>query len=436
MVEQSADAVVIGAGVIGCSIALELARDGRRVVVVDKSGGVGHGSTSASSGIVRFHYSTRAGVALAWEAAAAWRDWADHLGHSDPAGLAEFRRTGMLVLDRAPGSSAATTALFDEVGVPWEFWDDVAIARHVPQVDVGRFGPPVPVDSEEFFADADGSISGTFTPDAGYVGDPQLAAHNLGAAAEHFGAVVRLRTEVLSIEAGGARRWSVGLADGDLLAADIVVNAAGPWSSHVNAIAGIGHDFTVTSRPLRQEVHEVTAPAGFDGSDAPAIAIADPDLGIYLRPASNGNVLIGGMEPECDPLEWLDSPEDAALQATPGVFEAQLLRAARRFPALTIPNRPIGIAGVYDATTDWAPIYDRTAADGYYVAMGTSGNQFKNAPVVGMLMHRLISAVEGGQDHDRQPVELHLPRTGRTVDLSAYSRLRPVAADAPANVLG
>jgi glycine/D-amino acid oxidase-like deaminating enzyme len=46
---------VIGAGVVGSSIALELARGGRQVVVVDKSGGAGHGSTSASSGIVRFH---------------------------------------------------------------------------------------------------------------------------------------------------------------------------------------------------------------------------------------------------------------------------------------------------------------------------------------------------------------------------------------------
>jgi hypothetical protein len=56
------------------------------------------------------------------------------------------------------------------------------------------FGPPVPVDSEAFFADAHGSITGSFTPDAGHVGDPQLAAHNLGVAAQHFGATYLLRT--------------------------------------------------------------------------------------------------------------------------------------------------------------------------------------------------------------------------------------------------
>src|SRR5215218_1582994 len=100
---QEADAVVVGAGVIGAAIALELARAGRRVVVLDKTGGVGDGSTSASSAIIRFHYSTYTGVAAAWEAHHLWVDWQDHLGFEDPAGLASFVRTGMLVLDPDPG---------------------------------------------------------------------------------------------------------------------------------------------------------------------------------------------------------------------------------------------------------------------------------------------------------------------------------------------
>src|SRR3954454_16413670 len=99
---QEADAVVIGAGVIGAAISLELARAGRRVVVVDKGTGVGDGSTSASSAIVRFHYSTFTGVAAAWEARQQWADWRGHLGHDDPAGQASFVRTGMLVLDPVP----------------------------------------------------------------------------------------------------------------------------------------------------------------------------------------------------------------------------------------------------------------------------------------------------------------------------------------------
>ena len=78
--QHSADAVVVGAGVIGASIALELARDGLRVLVVDRASGPGQGSTSASSAIVRFNYSTFDGVATAWESKHCWERWSAHLG--------------------------------------------------------------------------------------------------------------------------------------------------------------------------------------------------------------------------------------------------------------------------------------------------------------------------------------------------------------------
>jgi glycine/D-amino acid oxidase-like deaminating enzyme len=101
-----------------------------------------------------------------------------------------------------------------------------------------------------------------------------------------------------------------------------------------------------------------------------------------------------------------------------------------------VPNRPSGITGVYDASTDWAPIYDRTALPGYYVAMGTSGNQFKNAPLVGQLMAFLVDAVESGHDHDAEPLTFHAPRTGNRLELATYSRLREVDPDAPTSVMG
>ena len=87
-------------------------------------------------------------------------------------------------------------------------------------------------------------------------------------------------------------------------------------------------------------------------------------------------------------------------------------------------------------STDWAPIYDRTALPGYYVAMGTSGNQFKNAPVVGQMMAALVAAVESGHDHDRDPLVWTAPRTGQRLALATYSRLRRVDPDAPSNVMG
>lgn len=61
-----------------------------------------------------------------------------------------------------------------------------------------------------------------------------------------------------------------------------------------------------------------------------------------------------------------------------------------------MPRRPVGVAGVYDVSPDWTPIYDRVSTPGYYVAMGTSGNQFKNAPLVGQVMAHLVAGSRRG----------------------------------------
>lgn len=432
----TADAVVIGAGVIGSSIALELRRAGRSVLVVDKAGGLGLGSTSSSSAIVRFNYSTWPGVAASWESWHGWQSWADHLGHRDESGLARFVRTGSLVIARDRTGFTATGELFDRAGIPWEIWDSTELHRRVPALDAGSYGPPKPIDTDEFFADADGGVSAFYCPEAGYVDDPQLAAHNLGSAARQHGADYRLATAVVAIEPGPQGTWEVSTATGDTISAQIVVNAAGPWSGRINRLAGVGADFSVSTRPLRQEVHQVPTAGGFGSDAGPAITMLDADLGVYLRSTPGESLLIGGTEPECDPLEWIEDPDLADPRVSAAQFQTQVTRAARRLPELRIPSHPKGIAGVYDVTPDWTPIYDRTAAPGFYVAIGTSGNQFKNAPVVGALMTRLIEVVESGHDHDRSPVDFTAPRTGLSMDLGAFSRLRSVATDAPRSVLG
>ena len=93
-------------------------------------------------------------------------------------------------------------------------------------------------------------------------------------------------------------------------------------------------------------------------------------------------------------------------------------------PSLGIPSRLRGVVDLYDASTDWIPIYDKTALPGFYVAIGTSGNQFKNAPLIGELMAAIIARGTEGIDHDDDPAHLTLTHVGRTVDLSFYSRNR------------
>jgi glycine/D-amino acid oxidase-like deaminating enzyme len=428
------DAVVVGAGVIGAAVALELARTGRQVVVVDKAGAAGHGSTSASSAIIRFTYSTFDGVATAWEAQHLWTCWPDHLRLTGRRPLAAFHRTGAVQLD-APGSALSdTTALFDRAGVPYERWDTPTLRGRLPGIDPGRYWPPKPVDDDAFFAAPTGELGALFTPDAGFVDDPQLAAQNLADAADELGARFLFHHTVVAVDRHADRVTGIRLADGTRIAAPVVVNAAGPWSGGLNRLAGVGSDFTIGVRPLREEVHQVAAPGGH--ATGPGPVVADLDLGTYLRAAPGGHLLIGGTEPDCDPPEWIDDPDRADPRPTAHRFRTQVTRAARRFPAIGVPNRPLGVAGVYDVADDWTPIYDRTALDGYYVAMGTSGNQFKNAPLVGRYLATLIDLVEAGHNHDGDPVRYRCEHTGNVVDLGSFSRRRPVRADSARTVMG
>lgn len=435
LVAQTADALIIGAGIVGSGTALELARRGLDVLVVDKAGGPGMGSTSASSAIIRFNYSTWDGIAIAWESKFRWESWEEHLGYSDPNGMARFHRTGMVFLDVPSFSPARTLAHFDRAGIGYEVWDSATLAARLPGIDPGVYYPPKPVDSEEFFDEARGTLGAIYMPDSGYVDDPRLAAANLAAAAAHRGARFAYRRRVVAIARTGGL-WRVDLDTGDVLEAPVLVNAAGPWSSGVNAMVGADEDFTIAVRPMRQEVHHVRAPASLLDDDQRFIGTGDLDVGIYTRPESGGHMLIGGTEPECDPLEWVDDPDAVDHRPTVERFEANVLRAARRFPELAVPNRPKGVVGVYDVAADWTPIYDRTSLPGFYVAIGTSGNQFKNAPIIGSLMDRLIEAVEDGHDHDADPVRYTCPHTGHEVDLSTFSRRRPVNPYSTGTVLG
>jgi len=419
---DKADAVVIGAGVIGSAVTFELARRGRAVVCVDAGPGVGAGSTSASSAIIRFHYSTRDAVLTAWEAAALWADFAHHLGSGRDEPIARFVPTGCLVLDSPGSNRAVVLALFDECGIPYEELAAGDVERRFPALDVGDFSPPKPVDDPGFFADPHGELGAYYTPDAGFIDDPMLAARNFMDAARRHGATLRLSTEVTGIRNRGGRVTGVDLASGDSIVSPVVVNVAGPHSSVINAMAGVSGEMNITHRALRQEVFVAPAPDRFGMDDG--TIITDAGTGTYFRPHPGDTLLIGGTEPECDPLEWVEDPDHFDVHPTVEGFRRSLYRTARRLPALGIPHRPVGLAALYDASDDWIPLYDKTGLSGFFMACGTSGNQFKNAPMAGIFLAELVEAAERGQDHDVDPVRVRGARTAMDIDVGAFSRLR------------
>jgi sarcosine oxidase subunit beta len=424
---ERADAVVIGAGVIGSAVALELARSGRQVVCVDKGPAAGAGSTSASSSIIRFSYSTPDAVLTAWEAAALWLDWAGHLGVEDPDGMARFIRTGNLIFC-TPGYDGSTIMkLWDDVGIPYEWYDAVTLQQRFPTLDIGCYWPPKRVDDPHFADDATSELTAFYNADSGFIDDPMLAARNLAFAARQHSAAFRFREAVVEIGRSGGQVTGVTLSSGDTIAAPVVVNVGGPHSGRINEMADVVGDMRISHRPLRNEVFTAPAPPGF-GLDDDGPVVADLDLGQYFRPQAGGTLLVGGTEPACDELEWIDDPDHFVEHPTVEIWETTMMRLARRLPEFGLPNRPVGLAALYDASDDWVPIYDKSSLGGFFMACGTSGNQFKNAPMAGQFIRALVDGADAGIDHDVEPVRVIGPRTGRPIDLAAFSRRREPSA--------
>jgi glycine/D-amino acid oxidase-like deaminating enzyme len=339
---------------------------------------------------------------------------------------------GVVMLDAPVISGEKTSQLFDSVGVPYEVWNSLDLSKNVTGIDVGKYWPPKTLADDAFWQDAKDSLGAIYTPNGGYIDDPLLATENLAQAAITAGVSFQFKSKVTAILKEGNKVIGIEVDGAEKFFADVVINAGGPWSNSINKLAGVGQDFTISVKPMRQEVHQINTPMNL----LPGPIIGDLDLGTYMRSTPTGSTLIGGTEPECDRLDWVDDVEAVNLNRTKELFEAQVTRAARRFPALKIPNSPSGIAGIYDVAADWTPIYDRTELDGFFVAIGTSGNQFKNAPMVGKLMTKLIDAVRAGRDHDLDPVKVRAEHTGNEINLAAFSRKRLFNADNTGTVMG
>ncbi len=399
----------------------------------------GYGSTSSSSAVIRTFYSTRDGCALAWEGLHVWRDWQNFLKPASIDPLANFVECPALVLQNGEpdGLDAACRHLRD-LGVPWEQWSADKLAAEFPSLDRRCYAPPRQAD-DPLFGD----------PNGGYVTDPQLAARNLQQAAEANGASFRFNARITEIRTGDHRVTGITLDDGKQLDAPVVVNAAGPYSSELNRMAGVDGGMSIHTRALRQEVCHLPRPENFLPAGAlseqrlsehplsahKGLIVIDADVGTYFRTEQHDALFVGGMEPECDPLVWVDDPDTLDRNPSP-VWQSQALRQALRLPAMGIPGQARGVVDIYDVSDDWAPIYDKSDLDGFYMAVGTSGNQFKNGPIAGQLMADLIDACEQGHDHDQTPYQFPLPYTGLVLDTGAFSRRRVANAESTMGVLG
>ena len=433
---KTCDAIVIGAGVIGAAIGFELSKKGYRTLNVDKLPAAGYGPTSNSCSIVRAHYSTYDGVAMAYENFFYWDDWPNYLGVEDERGPAKYMKCGTVLLKGQDGHYKKVLEQFDAVGVPYEDWDLGTFREKVPEYSVSGFFPPTRPENDSFWEKPSEAIDGAiYTPDSGYVNDPQLASHNLQHAAEAVGGQFRFNEEVVRIRRSGGGVDGVTLKTGEEIDAPVVVNVAGPWSFVINRMADVEKGMNIKTRALRHKVHHIPAPADFD-YEHHGCHTSDGDQAIYFRPEVGNHILVGSEDPECDPQIWVEDPNDFGREVTRAQWEAQVYRLARRIPGIKVPNEPKGVVDLYDVSDDWIPIYDKSDLGGFYMAIGTSGNQFKNAAGVAHLMADLIDACENGHDHDADPIQVAARYTGVTLNAGFYSRNRELNPESSFSVNG
>ena len=434
---QKYDNIIIGAGISGAAIAYELSKKGYRTLNVDKLAAAGYGSTSNTCAIIRTHYSTLEGTAIAYESYFYWKDWENYIGVEDESGLAKLYKVGSAVIDIKGHDSSKYMKVHDELNIPYEVWDPETLLKRMPHFVDDTFYPPKRPEDPYFDDPPTEKINPTVLhyPNNGYINDPILSVHNIQRAAESKGAKFLFNTEVVEIRKDDKRVIGVTLKDGQKYDAPVVVNAAGPHSFIINRLAGVEDEMNIKTRALRHEVHFVPSPPEFN-YEKDGMIVGDRDLGGYHRPETGNMILVGSEDPACDKRDWVDDPDNFNRDVTTEQWKAQVYRLAKRIPTLPIPGRPKGIVDLYDVSDDWIPIYDKSDLPGFYLAIGTSGNQYKNGPVIGQMLTAIIEACEKGHDHDKDPVKMKLQNTGFNLNTGFFSRNREINEDSSFSVLG
>jgi sarcosine oxidase subunit beta len=124
--------------VIGAATAYELCKRGYKTLNIDKLPTSGYGPTSNSCAIVRAHYSSLEGVAMAYEGFAYWQDWERYLGAVDDMGTSKYMQCGTVLLKSATGHHEKVLTHYRDLGVEYEEWDNATSSRRSPST------PPTP----------------------------------------------------------------------------------------------------------------------------------------------------------------------------------------------------------------------------------------------------------------------------------------------------
>jgi sarcosine oxidase subunit beta len=356
---RSAEVVVIGAGVIGASVAYHLAARGcGSVLVLERNREPGRGSTSRATGGFRAQFGSEINVRLSLLSREKLLRFEEELGVGPG-----YRQCGYLFLAR---EEAQLDALREAQSV--QRAAGLEEAREVGTSEIEEINPAVR---------AEGLIGGVYGPTDGLIRPMQILRGYVEGAGR-LGARFEYGVECEGFELDGEGGIStVRTPDGEV-AAGSVVNAAGPWAAPLARHAG----FDLPVEPLRRQA-AVTEPFDALPEDMPMTVFVED--GFHLRVRDGRVLLLLPDEPDVsDPFDqsvddaWVESVVETARERVPCLREASI-------------DREECWAGLYEMSPDGHALLGRVEGiDNLYLANGSSGHGVMHAPALGQLLAEIM----------------------------------------------
>jgi sarcosine oxidase subunit beta len=373
MSQATASVVIVGAGVMGASIAYHLAARGcTDVLILEKELTEISGTTARSVAGVRHQFSSEVNVRLSLYSIERIKHFTEEIG-----GHADLHQHGYLFLIDDPATwqeYQRNAEMQRRLGARVETLTPEEATRFIPQTRL------------------DGLLGATYGPDDGHCDAHGIALGYLNRARE-LGARLLRATSATGFRIEEGRVTAVLAPDGPI-GCEIVVNAAGPYAGEVAALAGLD----VPVKPYRRVVY-VTEPFSLI-PDAIPLTI-DVGSGFYLRKEQQ-NVLFGASN--------YDEPSSHNLQIDWDWLDTVLEKGFARFPILERAGlaEKLCWAGSYEITPDHMPILGRHPELSNYVdASGFSGHGVMHSPATGLL---IAEEILDGRAHTIEIDELRIAR--------------------------
>ncbi|NOX61338.1 MAG: FAD-binding oxidoreductase [Chloroflexi bacterium] len=353
------DAIIIGAGIMGCSTAFQLAQRGLKVAVLEKSQ-IGAGGTGKSSAIIRQHYSNKLTARMALYSLRVFQNFEETVG-----GESGFIQTGFIALVAAKDHAGleANVALQQSVGIKAEIISPEALQEIMPGLKTKDL------------------VAAAWEPESGYA-DPYLTVTSFAQAARREGARIFQNTRVTAVRMAGGKVMGVN-AGSERFDAPIVINTTGAWGAQVAKLAGV----EAPIHACRVQVAFYRRPKGHEAAHP---VVADFINAIYFRDETGALTLAGLIDPS--EAEAVIDPDDYSEQLDSEFVLEAGERLVTRYPAMEQSQSAGGYASFYAITPDWHPIVDEVPAEsGFFMCSGFSGHGFKLGPAVGHMMADLVT---------------------------------------------